>query len=78
MLTVVLLLIVWVPYFVARALRANHVRRLNENHPRSADAMPEALGETGDGNRGRSAWSALDDHQLTRLLTDSAPRTATE
>lgn len=24
------------------------------------------------------AWSALDDRQLTRLLTESAPRTSTE
>lgn len=76
MITVVLLFIVWVPYFLVRSLRAHHVRTLNENQPHSVAAMPEAFGKTGD--EPRSAWTTLDDRQLTRLLIDSAPRTITE
>ncbi len=76
MITVVLLLIVWVPYFLVGSFRTHDVRTLNEYQPRSVAAMPEAFGNTGD--EPRSAWTALDDRQLTRLLIDSAPRTITE
>lgn len=78
MITLVFLLVVWAPCIIARVVSTHGARTLSDNHPRSPRAMPEDPGTNGATDRSPLAWSALDDRQLTRLLTDSARRPITE
>lgn len=78
MIIFVFLLIVWAPYIIAKVARYRDARTLNETQPRGLRATPEALENIDPSSRSPLAWSVLDDRQLTRLLTDSAPRPITE
>lgn len=66
MTALILLLAFWAPYVLLLVIRRSH---------RACTGPPSA--EAGTGVRDVLAWSALDDHQLTRLLTDAAARDAT-
>lgn len=78
MIILIVLLILWTPYVVTRLrLRAQHARTPTPTHPQQVCAEP-SWAETDAGSQDDPAWSALDDRQLTRLLTDAAPRTITE
>lgn len=59
-------------YKVTRwVLRAEHTPA--PANPRPMWAEPVGRGKSGSGSQLSPAWGALDDLQLTRLLTDSAP-----
>ncbi len=74
-----LLLIVWVSYLVAKNLRAQPTLLSPvPARPRRTGATPPSDERLGAGGQDEPTWSALDDRQLTRLLTDSAPRTTTD
>lgn len=61
-------------YAVTRSvLRAEHTPTPAPAHPRPVWAAPPSRGKPGSGSQPGPAWGALDDLQLTRLLTDSAP-----
>ena len=77
MIVLIVLVILWTPYVVARLLQAQHARTPTTAHPHAAEE-PQGNGASDTTNQMATAWSALDDRQLTRLLTDSAPRSATE
>jgi hypothetical protein len=79
MVTFLILLILWVPYLMKRLLPDAQQTRTPIQYDTQEAApgrRPRARSLT-DGQDGQS-WSALDDHQLTRLLTESAPRTTSE
>jgi hypothetical protein len=79
MVTLLILLILWVPYLIKRLLPDAQQTRTPiqyDSQQAAAERQHRARSLT-DGQDGQS-WSALDDHQLTRLLTDSAPRTTSE
>jgi hypothetical protein len=76
----IVLVILWTSWVAMRLLLradAQHARTLTTAHPHQACAEPRRA-QTDAGSQDGPAWSALDDRQLTRLLTDSAPRTITE
>jgi hypothetical protein len=80
MASLIVLLILWVPYLVAElVLRARRPRTLSPAHsqPAYADPPTNPRGTATDGQHWLG-WSAWDDSQLTRLLKDSAPRSITE
>lgn len=74
----ILLVILWAPYLVARFLRAQRARTPTPSLPQRAWGGLPRKAQTDTGSQYGPAWSALDDLQLTRLLTNSAPRTSTE
>jgi hypothetical protein len=77
MVILIVLVILWTPYLVTRLLlRAQHAR--TPAHTQEVSAVPPSGARTDTGGQDGPAWSVLDDRQLTRLLTDSAPRTITE
>ncbi len=79
MVILIALAILWTPYVATKLLlRARHARTPTGAHPQPACAEPPGGAETRTGSQDGAAWSALDDRQLTRLLTDSAPRTSSE
>jgi hypothetical protein len=79
MIILIALVILGTPYLVTRLmLRAQHARTPTAARPPQAYAgQPSGVG-TDAGSQDGPAWSAVDDRQLTRLLTDSAPPTITE
>lgn len=78
MVTLTVLVILWTAYAVTRlTLRAEHARTPTPTHPQPVCAEPSGA-QIDAGSQDGPPWSALDDRQLTRLLTDSAPRTITE
>ncbi len=77
MVILILLAILWMPYVVRMLLRAQHARTPSSVPPQRAHVQPP-LGAATDTAAQHAAWSALDDRQLTRLLTNSAPRTTKE
>lgn len=68
MFVLAMLVFLWMPYLIARLLRTAALARAEPPGPARSDTP---------GQDGQS-WSALDDRQLTRLLTASAPRTTSE
>jgi hypothetical protein len=70
---ILLLAICWTPYVITRLLRAQHAQTPNPARPTKAHGAPSTGADTETAVQ-HGAWSALDDRQLTRLLTDSAPR----
>jgi hypothetical protein len=76
MVILVALAILATPYLVARVLRTQHASTPRTAHPQEARA--EVSGVAGSASHDGPTWSALDDRQLTRLLTNSAPRSTTE
>ena len=78
MAILIVLVIFWTPYLLARLLLARHARRPSPAHRQRAYAQAPSWAQTDTGSPDGLAWSALDDRQLTRLLTDSAPRTITD
>jgi hypothetical protein len=78
MIILIVLVILCTPYVLTKLLRAQHSRTPSLAYPRRAHAEPLVGAEIDTGNQNTSAWSQLDDRQLTRLLTNSAPRTTTE
>lgn len=86
MAIIVLLVIIWMTYLVAKHLLAqpslkpgpDDSPRTGATPPPRKVVTPTGGGQTDTGGRDGRAWSALDDHQLTRLLISSAPRTMTE
>ena len=77
MIILLFLLILWTPYVVSTMLRAQQNRSPIHIDLQTVPAY-QGQAETDLDLRSGAAWSALDDHQLTRLLTDSSPRTPTE
>lgn len=75
MIVIVALVVLWASYELANRLRdrAEGVARVPVAPRRSTTAT-----RAGDDANDTVTWSALDDHQLTRLLTQSSsPRTDT-
>lgn len=78
MVILIALVFLWTPYAVWKVLRARDAGTPSPVQQQPAGAR--SLGGvqpwtiTDDG----PVWTALDDRQLTRLLTDSAPGSATE
>lgn len=78
MIILVVLVILWTPYVAALLmLRGQHGRTPARAGPQLGRAEPSGA-DLDAASRHVSAWSALDDLQLTWLLTGSAPRTNTE
>ena len=63
-----MLVFLWMPYLITRLPPTAEPARAEPPRPARSDT-PGQYGQV---------WSTLDDRQLTRLLTDSAPRTTTE
>lgn len=74
----IVLVLFCAPYLVTRLLRAEQARMSAPARPQGAWTEPASKAQTDTGSQDGLSWSALDDLQLTRLLTDSAPRTNTE
>lgn len=68
MIVLAMLVFVWMPYLITRLLRTAALARVAPPGPARSD----------DPGQDGQVWTALDDRQLTRLLTDSAPRTTSE
>jgi len=74
-----ILVIFWILSMMKRLLPTVQQARTS-----TRDGLPQVPPEPprpvrgGTGGPGGQSWSALDDRQLTRLLTDSAPRTTSE
>lgn len=78
MVILIVLVILWTSYLVTTLmLRAEHAGTPTPPPPQRVRAEPSRA-QIDAGSQERPAWDALDDRQLTRLLTDSAPRTITE
>lgn len=75
MIILIALVILGTSYSVTRLML--HARTPTPTHPRQMGAEPSRA-KIEAGRQDGSAWSALDDRQLTRLLTNSATRTITE
>jgi hypothetical protein len=75
MATLIMLAILWSGVVTMLMLRARQVRTPVWDGSQQGSAEPPQ--SSTDGQDGQS-WSALDDRQLTRLLTNSAPRTTSE
>ncbi len=77
----ILLVIVGTVYAVSRLMPgAQHARTRphpTPTYPHQVWAEPSGA-QIDAGSQDGPAWGALDDRQLTRLLTDSAPRTISE
>ncbi len=74
MIDLIVLVILWTPFVVPRlVLRVEHARTPTPPHPRPVWAEPPSGAKTAFGSQPGPVWGALDDRQLTRLLTDSAP-----
>ena len=79
MVIVIALVVFGTPCMVTMLLiRARRARTSTAAHSQAECAEPLGEAETYTGSHDGPAWSALDDRQLTRLLTDSVPRTITE
>ena len=78
MVILIVLVILCTPYVLTKLLRPQHIRTPSPAYPRRPHTEPPVGAEINDGNQNTSAWSPLDDRQLTRLLTNSAPRTSPE
>ncbi len=79
MVNLIVLVIVWIPFVISRLLlRAQHARTLTSTPPKHVSNQPPSGLDASTGRQDEPTWSALDDRQLTRLLTDSAPRNNTE
>jgi len=78
MVILIALAIFCTPYVLTKLLRAQHIRTPSLAYSRRRHAGPPVGAEINTGNQNTSAWSQLDERQLTRLLTNSAPRTGTE
>lgn len=79
MVILIVLVIFWTPYVVTMLLRAQRARTPSSpGHPQLAH-LELPIGATSDaGTQDVPGWGALDDRQLTRLLTNSAARSITE
>lgn len=78
MIVLIVLDILWMSFLVVRLmLRAGHPSTPTQTHPQQVRAEPSRA-QFDSGGQDGPAWNAWDDHQLTRLLSDSAPRTITE
>ncbi len=75
MVTLITLAILWTPFLVTRYLQA---RRLRAVPLPAATAQPARDAWGGTSSDGGLLWTASDDHQLTKLLSSSSPRTPTE
>lgn len=79
MVLLILIVIVWTPYAVPKLLQLLSVQDSStpsSTPPRQARAEPPAGTHTF--GQDVPAWSALDERQLIRLLTSSAPRTSND
>jgi hypothetical protein len=78
MVILLLFMIFWTSYAVTWLMpRAQHARTPTPTPPQPVHAEPSRA-QLDAGSHDGPVWSALDDRQLTRLLTDSAPRTIIE
>lgn len=74
----ILLVILVTPCLLIRLFAAQRDRASDPERPAQAWARPRRPTTTEPGSQDELAWSALDDRQLTRLLTTSAPPTNSE
>lgn len=74
----ILLVILVAPYLLTKMFAAQHDRTSNPDRPAQFWALSRRPARTEPGSQDEVAWSALDDRQLTRLLTNSAPPTSSE
>jgi hypothetical protein len=74
MIVVVALLVLWASYRLANYLHAKVEGAERGQSVATPVSSTETLGVVGSA----VAWSALDDHQLTRLLMQSASTTTTD
>jgi hypothetical protein len=77
MLIVILLAIIWMPDLVSQ-LDARRARTVSPGPPIGAQRELVFATERDTSTEDPPAWTALDDRQLTQLLTNSAPRTTNE
>ncbi len=72
----IVLVIFWTYYVVAKSRSGEHDRALGHT---ATTSVRRAVGnpDADIGSRYETAWSAWDDRKLTQLLTDWAPRTTT-
>jgi hypothetical protein len=78
MAILILLVILLTSHVLRKLLLARPANASRLTRPQSACKRPPAGEQSATGSQGRPLWTALDDHQLTRLLTDAAPRSTTE
>src|SRR5664279_1933806 len=71
MVILVALMTLWMVYEVTEPLRAQHASAPSPTPAQLAHAQPPIGAEPNRGNQATPAWTALDDLQLTRLLTNS-------
>lgn len=79
MICLMIVVILWMPYLIRLLLpAAQQVRIPTRSSSPQVRAEPPRLVQGGTGGQAGQSWSALDDHQLTRLLIDSAPGTTSQ
>jgi hypothetical protein len=78
MVTLISLAILWTPFLVTRHLQARRLRSASSAAATPVAARPAREARAGTSSDEDLLWTASDDHQLTKLLTSSAPRTPTE
>ncbi len=78
MISLVIVVILWTYVLAMMARRAPQARTPIRDGSPQACADPRRRARSGADIQDGQVWSTLDDHQLTRLLTDSAPRTTSE
>ncbi|MEP6563219.1 MAG: hypothetical protein ABJD68_19335 [Nakamurella sp.] len=83
MIVLMMLVFIWMsyvmPYVMKRLLpTAQQARTPTRDGSQLAPAEPSRAAGSDTGGQDGQGWTALDDRQLTRLLTDYAPRTITE
>jgi hypothetical protein len=78
MVILVALVIIWAPFLTAKLLLAKRANAAQPHPSRSSRTQPPSGAKSETSRHDGPVWTALDDRQLTRLLTDSAPRSSTE
>lgn len=79
MIVLMMLVFLWMPYVITKLLpTAQQARTPTRDDSQLARVEPLRPAGCDTGGQDGQLWTALDDRQLTRLLTDSAPRTTSE
>ncbi len=79
MISLTIIVILWMPYVMKLSLpHAQQTQKPTRDGSPQVRAEPPRPVLCGTHSQDEQFWSALDDRRLTRLLTDSAPRTTPE